>query len=78
MRICRGRAGPDRWARSRGNPAAPACEANVTQERAAASYSHDSEELVPHTAFPASLSLMGPLLPCCFPPLFRGNTEQPN
>lgn len=62
--ICRGSAaGRDRWARSPGNPEAPACGPNMTRELAAASDSHDSEELLPHTAFPPSPSLTDPTSP---------------
>lgn len=52
-------AGRDRKARSPGNPEAPACEPNATQELAAASDSHPSREL-PHTGFTAFPSLQGP------------------
>lgn len=52
-------AGRDRKARSPGNPEARAWQPNATQELAAASDSHRSEEL-PHTAFPTFPSLRGP------------------
>lgn len=66
-------AGRDRKARGPGDPEAPAWEPHATQELAAASDSHRSEEL-PHTAFLTFPSLRGPIALSPPVPLFSEET----